>query len=416
MSYEEKYNKLVNAVKILRETNPSDEGIRNWVNDNVPELAESKDERIRKALITFFRSFPYDSIENAGTNAKEALAWLEKRENQHKPFTFKALPRLLEMVDRNERSISYGNKLAEALKDEGYTLDSNIVKESIKLMKGEDVPLATMDDQDSTKSNCDIDKEKQSSIKPKFRAGDKISNKEDEGDVCTIKEIKGNFYILTDGTFIKISEQDEYRLIDTTPKFKVGDWIVNSNGKVNQVTYVNPYGDGYTLDDKTYMSGSWCNSYHLWTLKDAKDGDILVVNGNPFIYSYDDGNNVRGNYCCIFNNELRTNLNFSFEGNCITPANKEQGDLLVSKMKESGYEWDTNNGGLKKIESKPAWSDVDEADLNNIIWLCNNCIRECEHTWIPSQATRIKSLIERIKDTIFLQPKQNSNVDIGLTV
>ena len=416
MSYEEKYNKLVNAVKILKETNPSDEGIRNWVNDNVPELAESEDERIRKALITFFLSFPYDSIENAGTNAKEALAWLEKRENQHKPFTFKALPRLLEMVDRNERSISYGNKLAEALKDEGYTLDSNIVKESIKLMKGEDVPLATMDDQDSTKSNCDIDKEKQNSIAPKFRSGDKISNKEDEGDVCTIKEIKGNFYILTDGTFIKISEQDEYRLIDTTPKFKVGDWIVNSNGKVNQVTYVNPYGDGYTLDDKTYMSGSWCNSYHLWTLKDAKDGDILVVNGNPFIYSYDDGNNVRGNYCCIFNNELRTNLNFSFEGNCITPANKEQGDLLVSKMKESGYEWDTNNGGLKKIESKPAWSDVDEADLNNIIWLCNNCIRECEHTWIPSQATRIKSLIERIKDTIFLQPKQNSNVDIGLTV
>lgn len=413
MSYEEKYNKLVNAVKILKETNPSDEGIRNWVNDNVPELAESDDERIRKALITFFRSFPYDSIENAGTNAKEALAWLEKQENQHKPFTFKALPRLLEMVDRNERSISYGNKLAEALKDEGYTLDSNIVKESIKLMKGEDVPLATMDDQDSTKSN---DKEKKSSVAPKFRSGDKISNKEDEGDVCTIKEIKGNFYILTDGTFIKISEQDEYRLIDTTPKFKVGDWIVNSNGKVNQVTYVNPYGDGYTLDDKTYMSGSWCNSYHLWTLKDAKDGDILVVNGNPFIYSYDDGNNVRGNYCCIFNNELRTNLNFSFEGNCIIPANKEQGDLLVSKMKESGYEWDTNNGGLKKIESKPAWSDVDEADLNNIIWLCNNCIRECEHTWIPSQATRIKSLIERIKDTIFLQPKQNSNVDIGLTV
>ena len=44
-----------------------------------PELKESEDERIRKALITFFQRFPYDSIEQAGTNAKEAIAWLEKQ-------------------------------------------------------------------------------------------------------------------------------------------------------------------------------------------------------------------------------------------------------------------------------------------------------------------------------------------------
>ena len=44
MNYEKKYNELVNAIKILKETNPSDEGIHNWVNDNVPELAESENE------------------------------------------------------------------------------------------------------------------------------------------------------------------------------------------------------------------------------------------------------------------------------------------------------------------------------------------------------------------------------------
>lgn len=44
-----------------------------------PELAESEDEKIRKALINFFNRFPYDSIEAAGTNAKEVLAWLEKQ-------------------------------------------------------------------------------------------------------------------------------------------------------------------------------------------------------------------------------------------------------------------------------------------------------------------------------------------------
>lgn len=42
-------------------------------------MTQEDDERIRKALITFFNRFPYDSIEATGTNAKEAIAWLEKQ-------------------------------------------------------------------------------------------------------------------------------------------------------------------------------------------------------------------------------------------------------------------------------------------------------------------------------------------------
>ena len=45
----------------------------------IQEKKFKDDERIRKALITFFNRFPYDSIEAAGTNAKEAIAWLEKQ-------------------------------------------------------------------------------------------------------------------------------------------------------------------------------------------------------------------------------------------------------------------------------------------------------------------------------------------------
>jgi len=40
---------------------------------------ENEDERVRKALITYFQRFPYGSIEKAGTNPKEAIAWLEKQ-------------------------------------------------------------------------------------------------------------------------------------------------------------------------------------------------------------------------------------------------------------------------------------------------------------------------------------------------
>ena len=77
MDYEKKYRDLVEAVKKLQEANPSDEGIQNWVNDNVPELAESEDERTRKDIIHFVQSrlagFP---------ECERFVAWLEKQGEQ----------------------------------------------------------------------------------------------------------------------------------------------------------------------------------------------------------------------------------------------------------------------------------------------------------------------------------------------
>ena len=155
-----------------------------------------------------------------------------------------------------------------------------------------------------------------------------------------------------DGTHFNVSQLE--RVTKKEPKFKVGDWVVDNYGSIwkiegilNQFYLLEGVGGGESRPTIEWVD----KTYHLWTLKDAKDGDILVVNGNPFIYFYDECNNVSGNYCSIFNNELRTNINFSFEGNCITPATKEQRDLLFSKMKEAGYEWDDEKKEMKKINS-----------------------------------------------------------------
>lgn len=56
----------------------------------------------------------------------------------------------------------------------------------------------------------------------------------------------------------------------------------------------------------------------------------------------------------------------------------------------------------KQGDKNPTWSEEDMNNLDNIIWLCDNCIKNIEYTWIPSQASKIKSLIERIKDNIQL--------------
>ena len=73
---------------------------------------------------------------------------LEKEAGYSKPaskdFTFKSIPRILEMVKPSERAKSYCEKLAKSLEDEGYLTDAKIVRESIKMMNGEKVPMATM--------------------------------------------------------------------------------------------------------------------------------------------------------------------------------------------------------------------------------------------------------------------------------
>ena len=62
-------------------------------------------------------------------------------------FAFKAIHRLLEMIEPTDRVKAYIAKLADALEVEGYHTDAKIVRESLKIMNGEKVPMATMDEE-----------------------------------------------------------------------------------------------------------------------------------------------------------------------------------------------------------------------------------------------------------------------------
>lgn len=135
------------------------------------------------------------------------------------------------------------------------------------------------------------------------------------------------------------------------PKFKVGDWVVYC-GKIYQITNI-----GETLYTYTSLkTGSFffnkiettdnSGATRLWTIQDAKDGDVLALNGKPFIYS----DKYEKNYCYIDNcGQFRVNFSLVLEGNCVHPATKEQRDLLFKKMREVGYTWDENKKELKKI-------------------------------------------------------------------
>ena len=198
----------------------------------------------------------------------------------------------------------------------------------------------------------------------------RVANKQGEQKIKTPEESLGIDY----DTYNKIVDEciyGEQKPIDKVePNFKVGDWVVTSYGKVNQVVSVDKYGDGYTLNDGVYFSGSWCDMYHLWTIQDAKDCDVLAWDDSKCIalfkniYDEDSFNSYGFVGCCTGTFESRQSYH-DIEG--AHPATKEQRDLLFQKMHEAGYEWDAEKKELIKIEQKPAsWSKYDEKQARQI--------------------------------------------------
>ena len=84
----------------------------------------------------------------ADSQIQKEIAWLEKQGGQKpagKKYTFKVIPRLLEMIEPTDRAKEYCQKLIDSLTLEGYASDAKIVGGILKGWNGEKVAMATMD-------------------------------------------------------------------------------------------------------------------------------------------------------------------------------------------------------------------------------------------------------------------------------
>lgn len=145
-------------------------------------------------------------------------------------------------------------------------------------------------------------------------------------------------------------------------QFKVGDWITNGDytWKVISVdnldyTLQNQLGE-YVDDTIDYVN----KAFHLWTINDAKDGDVLFhsdsASNGIFIfnkilqlgtiqkvicycdYDSEDGFCLGENHTCCWT-----------DSKILHPATKEQRDILFQKIKEAGYEWNPETKTLVKL-------------------------------------------------------------------
>ena len=272
---------------------------------------------------------------------------------------------------------------------------------------------------------------------PKFKEGETIIHKDLGGDYIHNPhkiiqvDVLENKYRLEDGLTMHFSEQDDYELVEQKhtdnlePKFKSGDWVVD-------VLYDEPMkvlfleDDGYELENGIWIPYADAKErVHLWTLKDAKDGDVLVASdGSIFLFKSTTGYACKHYVALTTDGAVKLNegLKHYWEiSTAVHPATKEQRDLLFSKMNEAGYEWDAEKKELRKRvidEGKaemdycftkmmngekvsPTWTEEDENMLKSIIATCE--LAEQDRDSSPArhlfemQTNWLRSLKERMK-------------------
>ena len=293
-----------------------------------PELKESEDERIRKSLIGHLKECRNNTRSEVmiGEYAKW-ITWLEKQ-----------------TID-----ISFFPEEQRKYIEKYVNLDKTTL---VKL-------LAERDENVNEILNCE-----KNEIKPKFKVDDVIS---DGSSTVIINGINENGYIISNGEtendsnavnwIIHFEDQDKWKLLEqdkVEPKFRVGDWVVY-DGVTYLITGV--YTDGYTNDHQGFIPLKHQDEMRLWNFsKDAKNGDVLYTSSTAsheiFIFK---GLSKEGHiecYCSYDSEDKYCDGKYHFIGKPTFkthPATKEQCDLLFSKMKEAGYEWDAENKELKKI-------------------------------------------------------------------
>ena len=136
------------------------------------------------------------------------------------------------------------------------------------------------------------------------------------------------------------------------PKFHEGDWVVY-DGWICQIIDVTE--DGYCNSQHGFIPKSREDSMRLWTIQDAKAGDVLAVepeNGypSPFIaICKERGLDFFNSHCFVaFDSKFYVGEN-GHSTEDIHPATKEQRDTLERAITNAGYRWDKENLKLEKI-------------------------------------------------------------------
>jgi len=212
-------------------------------------------------------------------------------------------------------------------------------------------------------------------------------------------------------------KQGEQKSADNVePKFNEGDWLVYNKPHHNPdickvVEITDELCRNYSLDSNDIKDNSiefMKYNYRLWTLQDAKDGDVLVDKyGNIGIYQGDKNAVTWHSYCyCGVNEEFYGEGSHEFPCH---PATKEQRDTLMKAMAGAGYTFNFEKKELKKIEQKTEEYNITGIGSKNAQGKLGEMIKNLKPAWSEEDEDYYDAIITKLevtKDDVLLTDNQ----------
>ena len=339
-----------------------------------PLLKESKDERIRKEIINYFaKGKEYLSLCSIGKD--DILAWLEKQAEQ-KPTLRERYKNIAESewFKKTHNGMSVSND-----EEPKWTDDDEKIRKALIEYFNEQCDMSDWNGVYGYQVVAWLEKQE---LKSNPYSGVSFSY---NGNIWGMCARDNGVEILFDGELKAFLSSEKSFIYPTRPqpvlepikeekagnnnkvetKFKVGDWVVSPNGVYWHIDAIQ--NGRYEVTTDTGQCGNWpldTNIYRLWTIQDAKDGDVLASelcdsiilfkgikdNNIDFYCDYDFSKiDIPGDRFAVNNGQHYGSVEDSKD---FHPATKEQCDLLFQKMYEAGYEWDAEKKELKKIEDE----------------------------------------------------------------
>ena len=355
MDYEKKYKELVGQIKKAHLYAQTD-STKAVLEDILSELKESEDEKIRKYILSCCEETIKANDRGLELSMETTIKlrdWLEKQgaQNPYSGVSFEYNGHTWGMCARdNGVEILVDGEIKERV----YLFDRPQGKSALETLKEEKV-----DNQ-----NCANPTNK---VEPKFKVGDWVVDK--EGNISKIMRVDNGFnHIIYACRPIEENSRDwasysenDIRLWDKVePKFHKGEWVTNGIETVQITGYDIDY--GYQVDYKGNLQHRDTDviekEYHLWTIQDAKDGDVLIDDLGVILFRKI-GNKKYENavdyHCVVYiSGKFEIQEGLSCWGlstyRVLCPATKKQRERFFAVMRDSGYEWDADRKELKKIE------------------------------------------------------------------
>ena len=306
-----------------------------------PELKESEDERIKKAIIEFFESED-DNATYSLVRKKDIIAWLEKQGKEEyalKSFKDEDVRKFMQYIEKLAKVYEFN------LPNRSYDIYAFAKDLLVWLEKqGEKASLQTNE------------------LAWLYLVSDVLTWKDGIGQYLDDPRVQELAKRLCSEYAQKLynpsnTVKNEQKSADKVePRFKVGDWVIfTTSERVYQVEKKENY--EYTLRD---INGrSFCVSFsneelvREWTIQDAKDGDVIQLGKVTAIFRKYIGREKCICYCSFCKNggfeiPIENGEDNVYGCHNAAPATREQHNVLMNAMNNAGYEWDIKKKELKK--------------------------------------------------------------------